>query len=66
MLKPLDRHRRDSTLVPVHHSPPAGFVDPDHLLIQTDGQFDFGKLDLPPVVVPLSMLGRVCKPNGEA
>ena len=66
MLKPLDRHRRDSTLFQFTTRRLRDFVDPDHLLIQTDGQFDFGKLDLPPVVVPLSMLGRVCKPNGEA
>ena len=36
MLKPLDRHRRDSTLFQFTTRRLPDFVDPDHLLIRID------------------------------
>ena len=57
MLKPLDRHRRDSTLFQFTTRRLRDFVDPDHPLIRIDEQFDFGKLvaslDIGTVVVHL-------------
>ena len=58
MLKPLDRHRRDSTLFQFTTRRLRDFVDPDHLLIRIDEQFDFGKL-----AVPLE--DRYCPDNGR-
>ena len=58
MLKPLDRHRRDSTLFQLTTRRLRDFINPDHLLIQIDGQFDFGKL-----VAPIE--GRYCPDNGH-
>ena len=58
MLKPLDRHRRDSTLFQFTTRRLRDFVDPDHLLIRIDEQFDFGKL-----VTPLEE--RYCPDNGR-
>ena len=48
MLKPLDRHRRDSTLFQFTTRRLRDFVDPDHVLIRIDEQFDFVKLVTPP------------------
>ena len=39
MLKPLDRHRRDSTLFQFTTRRLRDFIDPDHLLIRIDEQF---------------------------
>ena len=47
MLKPLDRHRRDSTLFQLTTPRLRDFIDPDHLVIQIDEQFDFAKLVAP-------------------
>ena len=58
MLKPLDRHRRGSTLFQFTTRRLWDFVDPDHLLIRIDEQFDFGKL-----VTPLE--DRYCPDNGR-
>ena len=58
MLKPLDRHRRDSTLFQFTTRRLRDFVDPDHLLIRIDEQFDFSKL-----VTPLEE--RYCPDNGR-
>jgi MoxR-like ATPase len=41
MLKPLDRHRRDSTLYQFTSWRLRDCIDPDQLLIQIDEQFDF-------------------------
>ena len=57
MLKPLDRHRRDSTLFQFNTRRLRDFVDPDHLLIRIDEQFDFARL-----VAPLE--DRYCPDNG--
>ena len=58
MLKPLDRYRRDSTLFQFTTRSLRDFIDPDHLLIQIDEQFDFGKL-----VAPLEE--HYCPDNGR-
>ena len=58
MLKPLDRHRRDSTLFQFTNRHLRDCVDPDHLLIRIDEQFDFGEL-----VDPLE--DRYCPDNGR-
>lgn len=44
MLDPLDRHSRDSTLFQFTAKRLRDFIDPNHLLIQIDEQFDFEKL----------------------
>ena len=44
MLEPLSR---DSTLFQFIIKRPRDFIDPNHLLIQTDGQLDFAKLVAP-------------------
>ena len=44
MVKPLDRHRRDSTLFKITAHRLRNFVDPDNLLIRINEQFDLGKL----------------------
>ena len=44
MLKQLDQHRRDSTLFQFTTRRLRDFVDPDHLLIRINEQFDIGKL----------------------
>ena len=44
MLDPLNRHSRDSTLFQFTTKHHRDFIDPDHLLIQIDEQFDFQKL----------------------
>ena len=58
MLKPLDRHRRDSTLFQFTTRRLRDFVDPDHLLIRIDEQFDFAK-----PVAPLEE--HYCPDNGR-
>ena len=58
MLKPLDRCRRDSTLFQFTTRRLRDFIDPDHLLIQIDEQFDFGKLAAP-------LEERYCPDNGR-
>ena len=47
MLKPLDRHRRDSTLFQFTTRSLRDSIDPGHLLIQVNDQFVFGKLVAP-------------------
>ena len=44
MLKPFNRHPRDSTLFQFTTRCLQDFIDPDHLLVRIDEQFDFGKL----------------------
>ena len=44
MLEPLDRHSRDSTLFQFTTKRLRDFIDPNHLLIQIDEQFDFARL----------------------
>ena len=44
MLKPLDRHRRDSALFQFTSQRMRDFIDPDHLLVRIDEQFDFTRL----------------------
>ena len=44
MLDPLDRHSRDSTLFQFTTKRMRDFIDPKHLLIQIEEQFDFQKL----------------------
>ena len=44
MLEPLDRSRRDSPLLQLTTNQLRDFIDPNHLLIQIDGQLDFAKL----------------------
>ena len=58
MLKPLDRHRRDSTLFQFTTRRLRDFIDPDHLLIRIDERFDFARL-----VTPLE--DRYCPDNGR-
>ena len=48
MLKPLDRHRSDSTLFQFTTRRLRDFIDPDHLLIHIDEQFDFARPVAPP------------------
>ena len=43
MLKPLDRCRRNSTLFQFTTGNLRDFIDPDHLLIRVDEQFDLGQ-----------------------
>ncbi len=43
ILKPLDRCRRDSTLFQFTTRNLRDFIDPDHLLIRVDEQFDLGQ-----------------------
>ena len=47
MLKSVGRHRRDSTLFQFTTKCLRDFVNPDHLLIRIDEQFDFTKLVAP-------------------
>ena len=47
MLQPRDRLRRDSTLFQFTTKQLRNFTDPNHLLIQIDGQLDFAKLVAP-------------------
>ena len=58
MLDPLDRHSRDSTLFQFTTKRLRDFIDPNHLLIQIDEQFDFPKL-----VEPLE--DYYCRDNGR-
>lgn len=58
MLDPLDRHSRDSTLFQFTIRRLRVFIDPKHLLIQIDKQFDFQKL-----VEPLE--DYYCRDNGR-
>ena len=58
MLDPLDRHSRDSTLFQFTSKRLRDFIDPNHLLIQIDEQFDFQKL-----VEPLEEY--YCRDNGR-
>ena len=58
MLDPLDRHSRDSTLFQFTTKRLRDFIDPNHLLIQLDEQFDFPKL-----VEPLE--DYYCRDNGR-
>ena len=44
MLEPLDRFSRDSTLFQFTSRRLRDFIDPRHLLIQIDEEFDFQKL----------------------
>ena len=44
MLEPFDRLRRDSTHFQSTPRQLRDFIDPNHLLIQTDEQLDFAKL----------------------
>ena len=44
MLEPLDRHSRDSTLFQFTTKRLRDFIDPKHLLIQIDEQFDFSRI----------------------
>ena len=47
MIEPPDRHRRDATLFQFTTKKLRDVIDPNHLLIQIDGQLDFGKLVAP-------------------
>ena len=47
MLETLDRWRRDSTLLQFTNERLRDFIDPNHLLIRIDDQFDFAKLVAP-------------------
>lgn len=58
MLEPLDRHSRDSTLFQFTTKRLRDFIDPNHLLIQIDKQFDFARL-----VKPLE--DYYCRDNGR-
>ena len=58
MLDPLDRHSRDSTLFQFTTKRLRDFIDPNHLLIRIDEQFDFQKL-----VEPLE--AYYCRDNGR-
>ena len=58
MLDPLDRHRRDSTLFQFTTKRLRDFIDPKHLLIQIDEEFDFANL-----VKPLE--DYYCRDNGR-
>ena len=58
MLEPLDRFSRDSTLFQFTSRRLRDFIDPKHLLIQIDEQFDFAKL-----VEPLE--DYYCRDNGR-
>ena len=58
MLDPLDRHSRNSTLFQFTTKRLRDFIDPNHLLIQIDEQFDFQKL-----VEPLE--DYYCRDNGR-
>ena len=44
MIEPLDCSSRDSTLFQFTNKRLRDFIDPKHLLIQVDAQFDFTKL----------------------
>ena len=58
MLDALDRHSRDSTLFQFTTKRLRDFIDPNHLLIQIDEQFDFQEL-----VEPLEDF--YCRDNGR-
>ena len=58
MLEPLDRFSRDSTLFQFTNRRLRDFIDPKHLLIQIDEEFDFQKL-----VEPLE--DYYCRDNGR-
>ena len=58
MLEPLDRFSRDSTLFQFTSRRLRDFIDPKHLLIQIDEEFDFQKL-----VEPLE--DYYCRDNGR-
>ena len=58
MLEPLDRFSRDSTLFQFTNRRLRDFIDPKHLFIQIDEQFDFAKL-----VEPLE--DYYCRDNGR-
>ena len=58
MLEPLDRFSRDSTLFQFTSRRLRDFIDPKHLLIQIDEEFDFAKL-----VEPLE--DYYCRDNGR-
>ena len=58
MLGSVDRSRRDSTLFQFTTKRLRDFIDPNHLLIRIDDQFDFAKL-----VAPLE--DRYCRDNGR-
>ena len=58
MLESLDRHSRDSTLFQFTTKRLRDFLDPKHLLIQIDEQFDFARL-----VEPLE--DYYCRDNGR-
>ncbi len=58
MLEPLDRYRRDSTLFQFSSKRLRDFIDPGHVLIQIDSQFDFATL-----VKPLE--SKYCPDNGR-
>ncbi len=58
MLEPLDRHSRDSTLFQFTTKRLRDFIDPNHLLIRIDKQFDFARL-----VEPLE--DYYCRDNGR-
>ncbi len=47
MLEPLDRCRRDSTLLRFTSRRLRDFIVPNHLLIQIDEELDFAKLVAP-------------------
>ena len=58
MLEPLDRCRRDSTLFQFTTKRLRDFIDPNHLLLQIDAQFNFAEL-----VAPLE--ANYCPDNGR-
>jgi transposase len=58
MIEPLDRCRRDSTLFQFTSKRLRDFIDPSHILIRIDSQFDFGRL-----VKPLE--SKYCLDNGR-
>ena len=58
MIEPLDRYSRDSTLFQFTNKRLRDFIDPKHLLIQVDEEFDFTKL-----VGPLE--DCFCRDNGR-
>ena len=60
MLEPLDRFRRDSTLFQFSTKRLRDFIDPSHLLIQIDAQFDFAKLVAPPGEQVLPRQRKAC------
>ena len=58
MLELLDRYRRDSTLFQFTTKSLRDFINPSHILLKIDAEFDFARLAKP-------LEGKYCPDNGR-